>query len=133
VEVLTVDALAARLVKRRVRTIVDDKCLSMLKVHLARIDSDLDHQLVKDEWERVVIDQDLTSCDDYLAAPRHGRVRALGTAQKRAIWEAIEFFTASIEARRLATFPQVTAEAATIMAASNEGPTGTSSSTRPRT
>ncbi|HWG99681.1 MAG TPA: UvrD-helicase domain-containing protein [Pilimelia sp.] len=120
VDVLTTDQLARRLVEQSgatVRPLADDACLGALTAHLAQTGSELDATLVKDEWERVILDQGLTTEAEYLSAVRRGRFRPLATAQKKAVWAAVHSFTASLARQGTSTFPQITAAATGIVAA----------------
>jgi superfamily I DNA/RNA helicase len=125
VDVLTTDQLARRgldQIGQRVNPINDDACLAALKIRLTQIGSDLDPQLVKDEWERVVIEQHLTTREHYLKAPRLGRAKPLPKAHKEAVWTAIEGFTAQLTADKMTTFPQITAAAAQLASANASKP-----------
>lgn len=42
-----------------------------------------------DEWEQVILAQDLTTEEDYLACSRTGRRERLGERQRRTVWQAI--------------------------------------------
>ena len=125
VDVLTTDQLARRILDqtgRQVNAINDEACLAALKIHLTRAGSDLDPQLVKDEWERVVLEQHLTTREQYLTAPRLGRAKPLPKAHKVAVWTAIEGFTRQLSADKATTFPQITTAAAQLVSANAAKP-----------
>lgn len=115
VDVLTTDRLARQILQdagRRVTSpLNDEKCLEALRAHVARLGSDLDPQLLRDEWYRVVLDLGITDREAYLAARRR-RVRRLSAAQKERVWAALGSFAERLAAGGLTTFRQITVEAA---------------------
>ena len=77
-----------------------------------------------EEWEQVVLAQDLRTERDYLEARRHGRGRAgrLGAEQKRRVWQAI--LTATREMREAGqwTFTSLASEATDILERTGQRP-----------
>jgi superfamily I DNA/RNA helicase len=125
VDVLTTDKLARRVLTESGRTVPsplnDEDCLAVLRAHAASTGTDLDPQLLRDEWYRVILDLDLTSMESYLAA-RRPRMRRLSTRQKERVWEVLAGFRGWLTDHRLITFPQVINEATTMAAGHHTKP-----------
>ncbi|WP_017539240.1 UvrD-helicase domain-containing protein [Nocardiopsis halophila] len=69
-----------------------------------------------DEWEHVILAQDLTTERDYLKARRRGRGGRLGEGQRKAIWSAVLEATDRMRAEGQWTFTQLASEAAAVLA-----------------
>ena len=67
------------------------------------------------EWEQVVLAQQVTSEDEYLACERRGRGKPLPAAQRRVVWKAIEAFTRQLRADGRWTHPMIADEAARLL------------------
>lgn len=119
IEVLTTDQVARRILDgagRKLNVLTDEQCRAYLRGYLAQIKSPLDPALLLAEWERVILDQDVTTKEAYLAAPRR-RIGRLGVQQKEAVWTALEGFTHKLATDGLITFRQITVEAARVATA----------------
>ncbi|WP_239679385.1 UvrD-helicase domain-containing protein [Natronosporangium hydrolyticum] len=118
VDVVTTDKLARRVLVDAGRTVPsplnDADCLAALRGFVARTGSELDPQLLRDEWYRIILDLDLTSKESYLAAHRP-RMRRLSLRQREQVWEVLAGFTEWLAEHRQTTFPQVTNEAAAVV------------------
>lgn len=77
---------------------------------------------LRDEWEQVVLANDVSDLDGYLAARRRGRGRRLGKAQKRLTWAAIEQLTKQLRADRKWTHLMIADEAVRLVAARRTPP-----------
>ncbi|WP_422756275.1 hypothetical protein [Micromonospora sp. WMMD708] len=62
--------------------------------------------------------------DDYRAASRRGRGSALGTRQRDQVWDAVEMFHAELTAAGSATYPQICAQAADLLAGADRATHG---------
>lgn len=72
---------------------------------------------LREEWEQVVLANDVRTEDGYLTAPRRGRGRGLTKGQKRTVWSALSRFVDGLRADHLWTFLTVADEAARLVAA----------------
>lgn len=72
---------------------------------------------LREEWEQVVLANDVRTEDGYVAAPRRGRGRGLTKGQKRSVWAALSRFVDGLRADHLWTFLTVADEAARLVAA----------------
>lgn len=79
-------------------------------------------RFLSDEWRQVVLAQNITDLDGYLAAERTGRGRAVRDRRRTEIWEAISAFTAGLARRRAWTYETVCDEAAHLFAAESAKP-----------
>lgn len=87
-------------------------------------DLDVSGRFLLEEWEQVVLAQDLRTERDYLEARRRGRGRAgrLGPEQKRRVWQTILRATEEMRAARQWTFTWLASEAADILERTGERP-----------
>ncbi|WP_306369533.1 UvrD-helicase domain-containing protein [Nocardiopsis sp. CC223A] len=69
------------------------------------------------EWRQVVLARRVETADDYLAAKRTGRGRALSPARKARVWQAVSEFRSELEAEGWWTHETVCEEAARVLAA----------------
>jgi hypothetical protein len=117
VDVLTTDKLARQVLqaagRRAPSPLNDEACLAALRTYAAQVGTDLDPQLLRDEWDRVVLDLDLTSREGYLAA-RRPRMRRLSASQKEQVWTVLDGFAGWLVKTGQVTFPQIMNEAAAI-------------------
>src|SRR5690606_35485870 len=67
------------------------------------------------EWEQVVLAQNLTTLEEYLAAKRPGRSVDLDTEERIAVWRIIERVTERLRERGRRTLLQLAAEASTLL------------------
>jgi len=56
-------------------------------------------EVYREEWEQVVLEQDLRDRDDYLRASRRGQGRPLTRPQRAEIWQVMEAFKAALDRR----------------------------------
>lgn len=83
---------------------------------------DVSGRFLLEEWENVVLAQDLHTEREYLETRRRGRGRAnrLGAEQKRRVWAAILAATQEMRERGQWTFTSIAAEAADLLERSGE-------------
>ncbi|TDC89593.1 hypothetical protein E1285_16240 [Actinomadura sp. 7K507] len=72
---------------------------------------------LQQEWEHVILAQDLRSLDDYLTCPRTGRGVPLGKTQRRAVWQAVSGVVDELHSAGLFTFQQLANQAAELVRA----------------
>ena len=70
---------------------------------------------LKNEWEQVILAQDLHTEQAYLTCPRTGRGRPLTKAQRSQVWQAIQRVTARLAAARESTHLQLANEATHLL------------------
>lgn len=77
---------------------------------------------LSEEWRQVVLARRISTADDYLAAKRTGRGRALGPAQRAQVWQAIWEFEQTLTKQGLWTHETVRREATRLLEESPEKP-----------
>jgi superfamily I DNA/RNA helicase len=79
--------------------------------------SDVSGRFLLEEWEHVILAQDLRTERDYLQARRHGRGRSgrVGAEQKRRVWRSVLDATEEMRANGQWTFTWLASEAADIL------------------
>jgi superfamily I DNA/RNA helicase len=116
IEVLNVDRLAYSIVKQARGTLViaDER---VLRTRWAQAVTGLSFTpaFAKNEWEQVILAQDLHTEQAYLACPRTGRGRPLTKAQRSLIWQAAQQVSAELDAARESTHLQLANEAAHLL------------------
>jgi hypothetical protein len=118
IEVLNVDRLAYRIVKqaRGAPVIADERALRTRWAKAAA-----NHGLtftpafLKNEWEQVILAQDLHTEQAYLACARTGRGRPLTKAQRSLLWQATHQVTAELKATGQTTHLQLANEATRLL------------------
>jgi ATP-dependent exoDNAse (exonuclease V) beta subunit len=75
-----------------------------------------------EEWRQVVIGQNITTAQEYLAAKRKGRGRPLQSAQRAQTWQAISEFVAELKARKRWTHETVCVAATKELQAQQDKP-----------
>lgn len=75
-----------------------------------------------EEWRQVVLARRISTAADYLAAKRTGRGRALGTAQRARVWQAISEFEQLLSQLGVWTHETIQREATAILEASIDKP-----------
>ncbi len=118
IEVLNVDRLAYAVVRasRGAPVIADERMLRALWADAAaRARLDLTPAFMKNEWEQVILAQDLRSEQAYLSCLRAGRGRPLGKAQRGQVWQAAQRVTGELAALRQSTHLQLANEAAHLL------------------
>jgi superfamily I DNA/RNA helicase len=118
IEVLNVDRLAYGVVKEAQGNpvIADER---VLRTSWAKAGADaglvFTPAFLKNEWEQVILAQDLRTEQAYLGCPRTGRGRPLTRAQRSQIWQAAQRVTAELAAARKSTHLQLANEAAHLL------------------
>ena len=123
IEVLNVDRLAYGVVKqaRGTPVIADER---VLRTRWAKAAADagmtFTPAFLKNEWEQVILAQDLRTEQAYLACPRTGRGRPLIRAQRSQVWQAAQRVTAELAAARESTHLQLANEATHLLRQAGE-------------
>ncbi|MEY9210618.1 AAA family ATPase [Thermobifida halotolerans] len=122
IEVVTVDSLARGIVHERTGTppeTLGDETLAERWRSAARADGlPFSGRFLVDEWQQVVLAQDLASLPDYVRCERSGRMLHLAPEFRPHVWEAIRRYTAAMRAAGEWSYPQVAQEAARLLHAS---------------
>ena len=121
IEVLNVDRLAYSIVKqaRGTPVIADERVLRTWWAH-AVAGLSFTSAFGKNEWEQVILAQDLHTEQAYLTCPRTGRGRPLTKAQRSLLWQAAHQVTAELAAARESTHLQLANEAAHLLRQAGE-------------
>jgi hypothetical protein len=118
IEVLNVDRLAYRIVKaaRGAPVIADER---VLRAHwseaAAAAGLDFTPAFLKNEWEQVILAQDLRSEKAYLTCLRMGRGRPLTKVQRSQVWQAAQQVTARLAVAHQSTHLQLANEATHLL------------------
>ena len=118
IEVLNVDRLAYRVVKqaRGTPVLADER---ELRVRWARAAADagldLTPAFLKNEWEQVILAQDLRAEPAYLTCLRTSRGRPLTKAQRSQVWQVAQRVTTELAAARQSTHFQLANEATQLL------------------
>ena len=123
IEVLNVDRLAYGVVKQaRGHPVIADERVLRTRWAKAAADAGLAFTPAfgKNEWEQVILAQDLRTEQAYLACPRTGRGRPLTRAQRSQVWRAAERVTAELAAARESTHLQLANEATHLLRQAGE-------------
>jgi hypothetical protein len=118
IEVVNVDRLAYRVVKeaRGTPVIADERVMRDRWAAAAeQAGLALTPAFLKNEWEQVILAQDLRTEQDYLACLRTGRGRPLTKAQRSLLWQAAEQVTGELAAAGQTTHIQMADEAARLL------------------
>jgi hypothetical protein len=118
IEVLNVDRLAYSIVKaaRGTPVIADERILRIQWAKAAAdVGLDLTPAFLKNEWEQVILAQDLRTEQAYLTCLRTGRGRPLTKSQRSQVWQAAERVTAELAAARQSTHLQLANEATHLL------------------
>lgn len=119
-EVTTVNAFANRTVRAlagRVPTPVGDVDERQVWRRVCRrLTLPWPEQFLAQEYRHVVLAHDVRSREDYRAASRRGRGSVLGARQRDRLWDAVEIFHAELSAAGSATYLQICARAADLLA-----------------
>jgi len=123
IEVLNVDRLAYGIVKQaRGHPVIADERVLRTRWAKAAADAGLAFTPAfgKNEWEQVILAQDLRTEQAYLACPRTGRGRPLTRAQRSLLWQATQRVTAELAAARESTHLQLANEATHLLRQAGE-------------
>jgi len=118
IQVINVDRLAYSIVTeaRGAPVIADERVLRARWAEAAAaLGLDLTPAFLKNEWEQVILAQDLRTADDYLSCPRTGRGRPLTKTQRGRVWQATERVTAELTAAGQTTHLQLANEATRLL------------------
>ncbi len=118
IEVLNVDRLAYRVVRQsRGTPVIADEREVRDRWAKAVADGGLEFTPAfgKNEWEQVILAQDLRTEQAYLTCLRTGRGRPLTKTQRSQVWRAAEQVTAALAAARRSTHMQLADEASELL------------------
>jgi len=118
IEVLNVDRLAYRIVKaaRGAAVIADERILrTQWAAAAAAAGLDFTPAFLKNEWEQVILAQDLRTEQSYLTCLRTGRGRPLTKIQRSQVWQAAQQVTAELASARQSTHLQLANEATHLL------------------
>ena len=118
VEVLNVDRLAYRVVKQaRGTPVIADERVLLDRWAKAAADAGLSFTPAfgKNEWEQVLLAQDVRTEQAYLTCLRTGRGRPLTKAQRGQVWQAAQRVTAELADARETTHLQLAGEATHLL------------------
>jgi superfamily I DNA/RNA helicase len=118
IEVVNVDRLAYRVVKeaRGTPVIADELMLRDRWVAAAeQAGLNLTPAFLKNEWEQVILAQDLRTEQAYLTCLRTGRGRPLTKAQRGLLWQATQQVTRELDAAGQSTHMQMADEATRLL------------------
>lgn len=76
------------------------------------------------EWEQVILAQDLRSRDDYFTAARSGRGHRLDRKDRAKVWKVVEAVTEQLTGRNQRTYLQIAASAAGYLSQETVKPYG---------
>jgi AAA domain/UvrD-like helicase C-terminal domain len=77
---------------------------------------------LSEEWRQVVLARRISTADDYLAAKRIGRGRALGAVQRAQVWQAIWEFEQTLTRQGMWTHETIRREATRLLEDSTDKP-----------
>jgi len=118
IEVLNVDRLAYGIVQQaRGNPIIADERMLRIRWEEAADDVGLAFTptFLKNEWEHVILAQDLRTEQAYLSCQRSGRGQPLSKAQRGHVWQATQRVTADLAAARQSTHLQLANEATHLL------------------
>jgi hypothetical protein len=116
--VLNVDRLAYGIIKqvRGAPVIADERVLRARWAEAAAaVGLDFTPAFLKNEWEQVILAQDLRTEQAYLTCLRTGRGQPLTKAQRSQVWRAAQRVTAELAAARQSTHLQLANEATHLL------------------
>jgi hypothetical protein len=122
IEVLTTDQLAARIVRDRLGRHAEVVENPELYAMADGLHPDLPGKFLVDEWEGVLLAQDITDYSAYQGAQRRGRGEALHPSRRPTVWAAIEKLRERLRAEGRRSFLQIADEAAEILRANGTPP-----------
>jgi hypothetical protein len=118
IDVLTVDQVARRVVEKnvgRLDLVLDDEEGIWHEI-IQRRGLEYTETFLGEEWRQVVLAQQVTTLDGYLAARRTGRGRRLPSVHRARIWRALAEFEQELKARNAHTYETVCTTAARLLA-----------------
>lgn len=125
--ITTVDALAAQTLNAegvKIRPVSDDRDLrdrAAQAAAMAALDEiGVDARYLLAEWQQIILGRNLRSLADYAVSPRPGRGRRLTRPERKQVWEAVAYLTDDLGRARAATYTQIAARAADLIAGRGE-------------
>jgi hypothetical protein len=118
IDVLTVDQVARRVVEERsgrFTLLSRDDERDLWRRIVRRRAAVFGDRFLAEEWRHVVLAQEVTDADGYLAARRSGRGRRLGSVQRAQAWRVISEFQDELTGRQCHTYETVCVEAARLL------------------
>lgn len=119
VRVSTIDAVAHSVVRSHTRALpqmVDRDELAQRWRKAALADGlPFSGRFLVDEWEQVLLAQDLRSLPGYIRCERSGRVQHLAPEHRRQVWETVRRYVGAMRVEGVWTPPQLAAEAAHVL------------------
>jgi superfamily I DNA/RNA helicase len=117
IEALNVDRLAYSIVRqaRGNPVIADERVMRTRWAEAAEAELTFTPAFLKNEWEQVILAQDVHTEQAYLTCPRTGRGRPLSKTQRSRVWQAIQRVTARLAAARESTHLQLANEATHLL------------------
>ena len=116
IEVLNVDRLAYRVVRQaRGAPVVADQRTLRSRWTVAATATPFTPAFLSNEWEQVILAQDLHTEQAYLTCARTGRGRPLTKAQRSQVWQVTQQVTAELKAANQATHLQLANEATRLL------------------
>lgn len=125
IDVRTVDQLANKIVAAqhgRVRVVPaadqDERWSRLAAAHGV----DTAAAFLRQEWQEVLLAQEITDLEGYLAASRAGRGRPLDRARRAALWPVLAGFGAELAAEKVWTWETIVIEATRLLAGADAKP-----------
>ncbi len=116
VEVVTIDSLARSIVHEHTGLIPDalgrDELAERWREAAAADGLPYSGRFLADEWEQVVLAQNLTRLSDYVRCERSGRMLHLAPEHRPQVWDALRRYTAAMRVAGEWSYPQIALTAA---------------------
>ncbi|MEV0401936.1 UvrD-helicase domain-containing protein [Actinoallomurus sp. NPDC050550] len=125
IDVRTVDQVASRIVREhhgRYAIVDDAEERDLWRRTIRHRAVPYSETFIAEEWRQVVLAQNLTTLDEYLAARRTGRGRRLGSLQRTQVWRVISEFEQELAEHKWRTYETVCVEATRILSEQNVQP-----------
>lgn len=125
IEVTHVDKLANRVFRREQRgseVLSADEEKALWRNIIDKLGPTITDVLLAEEWRHVVLALRINTADEYLAAKRTGRGRALTSTQGPYVWQAIAEFERTLTQLGVWTHETIRREATRILEATTEKP-----------
>ena len=120
VDVVNIDALASRMLQSPAsrRIVSDEELRGTIAAEITAQGLEHSPEFVRQEWEQVILAQDVRSREQYFAAARRGRGVRLDRSQRARIWKVLESVWKGLDEQGAQTHLQVAAAAADAVSAS---------------
>lgn len=125
IEVSHVDRIAHRVFRKKhgaPHMITSDDEIALWTELIGTLGLSFSAVFLAEEWRQVVLARRISSASDYLAAKRTGRGRALGSAQRAQVWQAIWDFEQTLLQRSLWTHETIRREATRLLETESDKP-----------